>query len=342
VSPLLHSIRFTIISYTNMTNFATNIAIVGSSGHCGGAITSAILSGKKPKLTAITRPDSKSALPSGLHDIKKVDYSSLSDLTTALQGQDVLLCCLSLDADPTMLYTLIDAAIAAGVRFIMPNEWGGDISNEAVSRDTFLLDRFKAVRDHVEKNGKGKTSWIGCACGFWYEFSLAGTDARYGFDFAKKKVTFYNDGRLKINTSTWSQIGRAVAQLLSLPMDRDETTGTGAVISDWANRAIKIKSFSIDQQQMFESVLRVTGDKLEAWTIGHEDVVARYDRGRQLMQEDQRMLGFCTCLYSRNFYPDALGTKFDNELLGLPEEDLDAATKMAVEMEARGEHNAHW
>ncbi|KPI37903.1 uncharacterized protein AB675_3150 [Cyphellophora attinorum] len=325
-----------------MTNFVTNIAIVGSSGHCGGAITSAILSAKKHKLTAITRLDSKSALPSGLHDVKKVDYSSLPDVINALQGQDVLISCLSLNADPTVLYTLIDAAIAAGVRFIMPNEWGGDISNEAVSRDTFLLEKFQAVRDYVEKNGNGKTSWIGCACGFWYEFSLAGTEARYGFDFKKKDVTFYNDGHLKINTSTWSQIGRGVAQLLSLPIDRDATTGTGPVISDWANRAIKIRSFSIDQHEMFESVLRATGDKPEDWTVDHEDVVERYNRGRQLMQQGQRMLGFCTCLYSRNFYPDALGTKFDNELLGLPEEDLDTATKTAVGMAARGEHNAHW
>ena len=57
--------------------------------------------------------------------------------------------------------------------------------------------------------------FVSLACSFWYEFSLAGSQARYGFDFAKREVTFYDEGETKITTSTWPQCGRAVAALLS-------------------------------------------------------------------------------------------------------------------------------
>jgi hypothetical protein len=51
----------------------------------------------------------------------------------------------------------------------------------------------------------GKSSYISVVTGFWYEWSL-GISSAYGFDFANRKVTFFDDGETKICTSTWPQV----------------------------------------------------------------------------------------------------------------------------------------
>ncbi len=324
------------------TNYVNNIAIVGATGRSGTFIVEALLKTGKHNVTAITRADGKGTMPSGLHEIKKVDYSSHSSLVSALKGQDVLIITMAVMAPKDTQTKLIDAAVEAGVRWVMPNEWGGDLnSNEGLQKDTFLGEPSKAIRAYIEKVGGETTHWVGLACGFWYEFSLAGTDARYGFDFEKKEVTFYDEGENRIYTSTWPQVGRAVAKLLSLKVLPEDENDKEPTLSDWKNAAVYVSSFHINQREMFESVLRATGDSEKDWTIKHENVEERYKRGLSLMQQGQ-MVGFGILLYARHFFDDVtkdFGKKNDNEKLGLPEESLDEATKVGVEMAKNGDTN---
>ena len=104
---------------------------------------------------------------------------------------------------------------------------------------------------------------------------------------------------------------------------------------------VNISSFFVNQQDMFQSVLRVTGDKESDWKIHHEDVKERYEAGKAEMQKGS-MKGFGKMLYARLFYPDGaadFNDRLDNDRLGLPKENLDDMTKVAVEMAARGETN---
>ena len=296
----------------------------------------------KHKVTAITRPDSTSEMPAGLHAVKQVNYESRLSMVEALRGQDVLIITMSVMAPPESQTTLIDAAIEAGVRYIIPNEWGVDHTNKEVARDTILGERIQGIREHIVEKGKGKTSAIGFVCGFWFEFSLAGTEIRYGFDFDKKTVTFYDEGKVKMNTSTFPQLGRAVAGLLSLKVLPEDESDKSATISQYENGAVCISSFFVSQRDMFDSVLRVTGDKESDWKISYEPVKERYARGKEMMQKGS-MAGFGMMLYARLFYPDGaadFNDRLDNEALGLPKEDLDEFTKLATEMWARGEKNA--
>ncbi|KAJ7697601.1 hypothetical protein B0H17DRAFT_1051614 [Mycena rosella] len=86
---------------------------------------------------------------------------------------------------------------------------------------------------------------------------------------------------------------------------------------------------------MLESVLRVTGTKESDWKIEHEAHEARYAAGVAQMKGGDRH-GFIKQLYSRVFYPDGCGDYevrhgLHNEILGLPKEDLDEFTKIAVD-----------
>ena len=323
-------------------NHIENVAIVGAAGRSGGAISDALIKGKKHRVTAITRPDSTNKMPSGLHDIKTTGYDDHALLVKALEGQDALIITMSVTAPPESQTKLIDAAVEAGVKWIMPNEWGYDLSKDNTGDDIMPRARRVAVREYLDKVGTKQTQWITLCCGFWYEFSLAGTEARYGFDFDKKKVTYYDDGNTKINTSTFSQVGRAVASLLSMKILPDNENDKSAYLSQYAHRAVRVSSFFVSQRDMYQSVLKVTGDSEQDWTITHEDVVKRFHRGQRLLKEGQ-MVGFGILLYARVFYKDGAGDyndELDNAVLGLPEENLDEATKIAVEMARAGTTNA--
>lgn len=319
-------------------NHATNIAIVGAGGRSGGFIVRALLKTGQHKITALTRPDSTNAMPAGIHCVAKAAYSDHAALVSALRGQDVLLITLSVHAAPESQKTLIDAAIEAGVRFIIPNEWGTDHTNAGVAADVPLGARIGAIREYIREKGGAV---VGFVCGFWYEFSLAGTAVRYGFDFDRKELTLYDEGRVKMNTTSFPQLGRAVAAFLSLKMLPEDESDTSPSISQWENGSVCVSSFYVSQWDMFKSVLRVTGDKESDWKIAHEDVRERFAAGKAEMEKGS-MRGFGKMLYARMFFPDApadFNDRLVNDVLGLPEEKLDDMTKVALEMHARGEDN---
>ena len=323
-------------------NHVENIAIVGAGGRSGKFIAQALVDGGKHKVTAITRPDSTNEMLSGLHEIKHVNYDSRFSVVEALRGQDVLIITMAVTAPPESQTRLIDAAVEAGVKWIMPNEWGGDHTNGDAAKDTMIGERLIGIREYIKKVVAGKTHLIGMCCGFWYEFSLAGTEIRFGFDFDKKEVTFYDEGETRMNTSTWAQVGRGVASLLSLKVLPEDENDKGPYLSQYNDGTVYISSFFVNQKDMFESVLRVTGDTKEDWKISYEDVKKRYARGVSMMKEGN-LAGFGMLLYARMFYKDGVGdwrARLDNDVLGLPNEDLDEATKVAIKMAREGETNA--
>jgi hypothetical protein len=182
----------------------------------------------------------------------------------------------------------------------------------------------------------GVSNWLVVTSGFWYEYSLAGTQWRYGFDFKERKVTFYGDGTQKINTTTWPQIGRAVAALLSFKiLPDDENDKSVPVLSRLKNKRCYISSVLVSQKDMWESAMRVTGTKESDWTVEYENVEERYKRGVEMLQKGDRT-GFGIMLYARGFYSDGsadyeTSKGLSNELLGLPKENFDECTKGAVE-----------
>ncbi|KAK9234603.1 hypothetical protein V1525DRAFT_412531 [Lipomyces kononenkoae] len=312
------------------SNHITKVAIVGAGGNSGRFMAEALLKTGKHTITAITRVDSQTQLPKGAIP-KKVDYNKPETLVEALRGQDALVITLSGHTPKETEQQLINAAGEAGVAWILPNEWSPDSANEGLVKDVFIFQPKVATRKAIA--GLGKSSYIAVSTGFWYEWSLA-IPAAFGFDFANRAVTLFDEGETKISISTWPQIGRAVAALLSLPIN-PEGSNQDACLENFKNKVVYVKSFTISQKDMLESALRVTGTKEEDWTITKEPTKERYSSGIKEMQEGKR-IGFANMMYTRTFYPDGCGD-FEhnkgtlNSLLHLPEEDMDEATKVAIE-----------
>ncbi|PTU24685.1 hypothetical protein P175DRAFT_0497798 [Aspergillus ochraceoroseus IBT 24754] len=226
---------------------------------------------------------------------------------------------------------LVQAAAKAAIPYVMPNGYGGDIDDIKLGEETMLGPIAKAHRDEIERLGM---QWITVCCGFWYDYSLAGGDSRFGFDFDKRSLTIYDDGNTKNSTSTLSQVGRAVAQVLSLNELPEDETDKRPTLSMFVNQGVYIKSFVVSQNDMFESVKRVTGTTDADWTITHAKTQKRYEDGLAQVQAGN-MAGFSKMLYARAFYPDgsnSLAAKAQNELLGLPDESLDESTQVGIEM----------
>ncbi|KAK9426917.1 hypothetical protein V1505DRAFT_381938 [Lipomyces doorenjongii] len=318
-------------------NLIENVAIVGAGGHVGKFIVEELLKTGKHKVTAITREDSASKFAEGVL-VKKVNYDDQSSLVEALQGQDALIITMSVMAPPDQQTKLIDAAAAANVTWILPNEFGGDPLDLEMGKDTFLGVAKAKYRDHIDK--LGKISWIAIACGFWYEFSLGGGPSRYGFDFKNRTVTLFDDGNTKINTSTWPQCGRAVASLLSLKITPDSEDDKSPTLTHFKNKCAYISSFTVSQNDMLESVFRVTGTDLQDWKVTKVPVKQYYKSGLEEFQKGN-MIGFAQLLYSRAFFPESSANfgankGLHNDVLGLPKEDFDEFTKIGVEMSREG------
>ncbi|KAF3936998.1 hypothetical protein ABW19_dt0209249 [Dactylella cylindrospora] len=314
-----------------MSNYVHNIAIVGAGGNQGKFIAEEFVKTGKHKVYAITRAGSKNVLPEGVEP-KYVDYNDPASLVQGLTGQDVLIITMSVTAPPDTQDKLIEAAGAAGVKYIVPNGWGYDFErNAAFAAESLIGHMTLNARKKVEDVGKSK--WINITCGFWYEFSLAGYEIRYGFDIPNRKFTVIDDGDVKIHTSTWVQVGRAAAALFSLKIAPEDENDKSPSLKDFENKSCRVKSFHVSQKDMFESLKRVTGTIDADWTISHEPSQERYLRAIEMMKSGD-MRGFGMAMYTRGFYPDG-GTTFPethNAILGLPEEDLDDRTAAAIEL----------
>ncbi|KAH6881667.1 hypothetical protein BKA58DRAFT_327783 [Alternaria rosae] len=302
-----------------------NIAVVGANGNVGSYITSALLAKNHFNVTAVTRAESKATFPSGV-SVARIDYDSPDTIVKALTGQDALVITMSVFGGNAQ-EKLIRGAAQAGVPWILPNEFGmyntEEIQNETIGPGKTI------ARKLIES--LGVSSWIGVTSGFWYEYSLSG--GYYGIDIPKREIVYFDDGKQRMNACTWPQTGLAVANLLSLPVSASD--GNGLTLGQYRNSMIFVSSFALNQREMFEAVQKVTGTTERDWKITSEPLKQRLATARERMMMGDRM-SFATALYTRYFIDEAglfeRDHKLSNEDLRLPKEDLNEATKRAVDL----------
>ena len=294
----------------------------------------------KHLLTAIARPGSTNTLPEGIR-VARIDYSADDNtaLVEALQGQQALIITMAVSAPSDTVSKLVRAAAEAGVPYVMPNWFGHDAANDSLCSDSML----RTSRDSIcsEIKSLGVSSYIQLVCNFWYEFSLGGGPDRFGFDFKRRSLIWFDDGNVPINVSTWPQCGRAVASLLSLKELPNDETDDAPTLSQFRNNAAYISSFRLTQCDMFESVKRVTKTTDVDWIITRDSAEQRWKDGLAAVKQGD-FSAFPRMLYSRMFFPNGDGDYesrrgLDNDLLGLPAEDLDEWTAIAIRMGENGE-----
>lgn len=256
---------------------------------------------------------------------------------SALKGHEFLIITLAYSAGNEIHNKIVQAAAKAEIPHLMPNIYTADVvlNNKAIGDETGMGPAFRPLLSEIERLG---LTWTVLVTGLWYEFSLACPPDWFGFDINKREVTIFDDGQARINTTTWSQCGRAVASFLGLKKRSNDDNDLTTTLQQFQNKAIYVSSFMINQREMLDSVERVTGTADADWNIRHESTAKRIKDGMAALAAGDSK-GLAKAYYSRIFSPDSPAVyqkKLHNSLLGLPEEDLDNATMVGVNMAKSG------
>lgn len=159
----------------------------------------------------------------------------------------------------------------------MLNAYGTDLyGNPGLVDDIPALKYILANVKEIEEVG---SSWIGLTPNFWYEFSLGIGPSTYGFDFANKTATFYDDGTAKVNATTWPQTGRALAALVNLKRLPEDQNDCSVTLAQFCNRPVYISSFTLNQREMLDSINKVMGQTDDDWKILYQPTAERYVEG---------------------------------------------------------------
>lgn len=241
---------------------------------------------------------------------------------------------LAVNVDPEVHHRIVRAAGKADIRYIIPNIYAANvvIENQGSVDDFFPAAPPINLLKEIER--VGVSSWILLVGGVWFDYSLPSGESFMGFDIDNRKVTFFDDGEAKINTSTLAQFGRAaaaIASLKELPDDEDDKSST---IAQFRNKPVYLSSFYVSQKDILRSIQRVTNTTDEDWEIKYENSADRIENGKA-MGRSGYIMGLVQAYYSFIFSPagQKLKTqdKLHNKLLGLPEEDLDEIVRACVE-----------
>lgn len=154
-----------------------NVAVVGATGNLGTLIVKALIEAKKFNITAVSRNPPSTPFPSSPSLTTKTgDYESSSFLSEIFTGQDVVVFALHYSAIPDLEITMIEAAAEAGVKWIIPCEFGSDNGNKIVEAITPVFSAKRAPREKTEELSRKYEGlkWIGVVTNPWFDYvSLA-------------------------------------------------------------------------------------------------------------------------------------------------------------------------
>jgi hypothetical protein len=190
------------------------------------------------------------------------DYSPTS-LALAFSGQDAVLSLLSLSAI-SQQYTLVEAAVKAGVKRFLPSEFGTDNSSASVLAivppfrvRTELIDTLKA------KQAAGSPiEWTAVVTGMFLDWGL-----RTGFldlNVEQRTAELWDDGDVPFTATNLTVVARTVVKLLS----------DAAAYEASRNAYIYTGSVTTTQKELLAATEKATNAKFKVTRIESQKLIA--------------------------------------------------------------------
>ncbi|GAB7324554.1 hypothetical protein MBLNU13_g08455t1 [Cladosporium sp. NU13] len=270
------------------------------------------------QVTVLTRDATLSKeLPSSIK-IEQVEYDSQSSLEHALQGHDALISTVAMSAisnQPQM----IDAAIAAGVKWFIPAEYTVN-SRDTLAQAQPMMSSVVAIQKFLATK-HNQISWFVINCGALLEFVL---DHPVILDFDKHFATLWDGGEGAISLSSIPLLARAVSAVLKQP-DRV------------VDHRLKVHGGTITQNRAFEIAKQAS--TLE-WTAEHADSQTAYAAAFKSLSDgsantqEQLMAVLLTAYNAASFgrcdgHFESAYAESDNDWLGV-EEFVDGEIEEAI------------
>ncbi|KAM3083830.1 hypothetical protein ACMFMG_002060 [Clarireedia jacksonii] len=294
-----------------------NVIIAGASGALGKPILDVILNSGKFNVSVLTRASSKSQFPSSVK-VFSVDFDSVESLKAAFKGQDAVVSAVGTEGFLGQK-TLIDAAVAAGVKRFLPSEFGSDLANPKTK--TLPVFGYKvAVADHIEEaaSKNPEFSYTYVRCGPFLDWGL---EHNFIFDSASGKPRIFDGGDQLFSTTTLETIGHAVVGVLSKP---EETK----------NRAVYIQDLTTSQNRLLALAKEIAPEKsFEPVPVSTDDI---YKSSNEKLSKGEVTMEVMVGYIFVSIFGEGYGGKMektDNELLGLgqkTEEDLKAILRKVL------------
>jgi putative NADH-flavin reductase len=216
------------------------VAVSGGTGSLGTAVVKELLKSGLFEVTILTRQSSTHTFPPEVK-VCKVDYTNLDSLEAALSGQDALVSTVASLAIPSQRL-LIDAAVKAGVKRVIPSEFGCDLKNTNNRSLPVFAGKVEIETYLNELAEKGLISYTLVYNGAFLDWGL-----RNGFflDFKERTANIYDGGDQLISVSRISTAGKAVRRVLTHPRET-------------ADRAVWVKDIDISQNQLVKLAQALT------------------------------------------------------------------------------------
>ena len=280
-----------------------NVAVAGASGSLGEPLVKELLKDGF-SVTALTRPDSTATFPEKVR-VAKVDYEDVESLTSALKGQDAVVSTVATVA-VKLQENLVDAAVAAGVKRLIPSEFGCDMSNPRARALPAYAQKVK-IEEYVEKKCKGtQTSYTFIFNNAFLDFGL---DRGIMMDLKGKKIDLYDGGNNGFTVTPMPFVGAGIVGVLKHP---EETS----------NRNVRLHGRRVTQKQLLEMAQKFTGkDGWQSKEVSSADLQQEsYDN---LKKDPSNVYGWVLGFLKAAAFTEGFGGDYsqnnDNATLGLTE-----------------------
>ncbi|KAI1773793.1 NAD(P)-binding protein [Hypoxylon cercidicola] len=296
-----------------------NVAIVGATGLIGRPIVDGLLASKLFNVTALTRDGTRRrGLPTDV-TIKQVDYDSLESLEAALKGQDALVSAMSFEAIHVQK-NLVDAAANAGVKRMIPSEYGNDLLNPKLAAFPIYQPKI-AIRERCEQRAKENPSFSWTTI---HNASFLGPDWTLDFivDVKNRKADVKDGGDVFFCATTYHDIGQAVI-------------GIFTHLEETANRPVRISSVNTTQNELIAMAKELGAT--DGWDITYSDTEHLENEALRRWAEGDHSEEVIAMFINRAFIGKGWGGYFpvrDNDLLGikgLERDELKVIVKAAID-----------
>ncbi|KAI0157117.1 NAD(P)-binding protein [Hypoxylon sp. FL1284] len=296
-----------------------NVAVVGATGLIGRPIVTGLLESKLFNVTVLTRDGARQrGLPTDV-TVKQVDYDSLESLEAALKGQDALVSAMSFEAIHVQK-NLVDAAASAGVKRIIPSEYGNDLLNPKLAAFPIYKPKI-AIRERCEQKAKEYPSFSWTTI---HNASFLGPDWTLDFivDVKNRKADVKDGGDVLFCATTYADIAQAVI-------------GIFTHLEETANRPVRISSANTTQNELIAMAKELGA--ADGWNLTYSKTEDLESEALRRWAEGDHSDEVIAMFINRAFIGKGWGGYFpvrDNDLLGikgLEKDELRAVVKAAME-----------
>ncbi|KFA69603.1 hypothetical protein S40285_07461 [Stachybotrys chlorohalonatus IBT 40285] len=298
-----------------MSQEMRKVLLVGAGGLLGTHVLEAFRR-TSFDISILSRNSSKSTFPDEIKVVTVDDDYPTDQLVRAFSGQDAVVSLIP--GRPYAVHQrMIDAAVEAGVKRFIPSEYGNNTCAAASQLCPLYAEKARTMKHLKSKESAGLT-WTAVHTGQFFDWGLGA--GWFNFCLDNKKAIIYDSGKKRWSTTT---IGTTAAAIVSVLQKPEETE----------NRPVFVASFTVSQRQVLQVLEEVTGSK---WTVEEVTSAKALEQAARFESEEYSeglKLRILMLLYAEDadrgadFEKDGL---LDNELLGLPQENLKLAVERVV------------